>query len=82
MYLAAAGVGRNMDEIVRCVAALKLSYEKSVATPANWPNNHAEVLMPDGSHTTELKGSVFLLRTVSDEEAKANYPGFYTCDVP
>ena len=29
-----ACVGRNMDEIVRCVAALQLSYEKSIATPA------------------------------------------------
>jgi len=27
-------------------------------------------------------GPVFLLPTVSDDEAKANYPGFYTCDVP
>eukprot|EP00977_Amphora_coffeiformis_P010766 scaffold2519_cov168-Amphora_coffeaeformis.AAC.3 len=35
-----ACVGRNMDEIVRCVQALQLSYEKSIATPANWPNNH------------------------------------------
>jgi 1-Cys peroxiredoxin 6 len=34
-----ACVGRNMDEIVRCVKALQLSYEKSIATPANWPNN-------------------------------------------
>lgn len=36
-----ACVGRNMDEIVRCVEALQLSYKKSIATPANWPNNHA-----------------------------------------
>lgn len=34
-----ACVGRNMDEIVRCVKALQLSYQKSVATPANWPDN-------------------------------------------
>jgi alkyl hydroperoxide reductase subunit AhpC len=32
--------GRNMDESIRCVKALQLSYEKSIATPAiNWPNN-------------------------------------------
>lgn len=37
-----ASVGRNMDEIVRVVDALQLSAEKSVATPANWPNNHAD----------------------------------------
>ena len=31
-----------MDEIVRVVDALQLSAAKSVATPANWPNNHAD----------------------------------------
>jgi 1-Cys peroxiredoxin 6 len=77
-----ACVGRNMDEIVRCVKALQFSYEKSIATPANWPNNHEEVVMADGTRSTAYKGSVFLLPTVSDEEAKATYPGFHTCDVP
>lgn len=77
-----ACVGRNMDEIVRCVQALQLSYEKSIATPANWPNNHEEVLLADGTHTKEYKGSVFLLPTVSEEEANARYPGYHTCDVP
>lgn len=76
-----ACVGRNMDEIVRCVQALQLSYEKSIATPANWPNNHADIPMGDG-RTSEFKGSVFLLPTVSDEEAAAHYPGYHTCDVP
>jgi len=74
-----ACVGRNMDEIVRCVKALKLSYQKSIATPANWPFNHTD--LKDGSGES-LMGSVFLLPTVSDEEAKANYPGFHTCDLP
>lgn len=77
-----ACVGRNMDEIVRCVKALQLSYGKSIATPANWPNNHSEVLLPDGTHTDEFKGSVFLLPTITDEEATEAYPGFHTCDVP
>merc|ERR1719454_1473444 len=76
-----ACVGRNMDEIVRCVKALKLSYQKSIATPANWPNNHADIPIGDG-RTTEYKGSVFLLPTVSAEEAAENYPGFHTCDLP
>ena len=76
-----ACVGRNMDEIVRCVKALKLSYQKSIATPANWPNNHEDIPMGDG-RTTEFKGSVFLLPTVSAEEATANYPGFHTCELP
>lgn len=77
-----ACVGRNMDEIVRCVQALQLSYEKSIATPANWPNNHADIPMPDGSRSTEFKGSVFLLPTVSEEEAKEHYPGYHSCSVP
>jgi 1-Cys peroxiredoxin 6 len=77
-----ACVGRNMDEIVRCVKALQLSYEKSIATPANWPNNHVDIPMADGSRSTEFKGSVFLLPTVSEAEAKQNYPNFHTCAVP
>ena len=70
-----ACVGRNMDEIVRCVQALQLSYEKSIATPANWPNNHADIPMPDGSRSTEFKGSVFLLPTLS--EGKYNREHFF-----
>lgn len=77
-----ACVGRNMDEIVRCVMALQLSYEKSIATPANWPNNHMDIPMADGTRTSEFQGSVFLLPTVSEEEAKERYPGHHTCDVP
>jgi len=77
-----ACVGRNMDEIVRCVQALQLSYEKSIATPANWPYNHADIPMADGTRTTDYKGSVFLLPTVSEEEAEAVYPGYHTCNVP
>ena len=52
-----------------------------IATPANWPNNHADIEV-DGERTTEFKGSVFLLPTVSPEDAEANYPGYHTCDVP
>lgn len=77
-----ACVGRNMDEIVRCVEALQLSYEKSIATPANWPNNHEDIELDDGTRTTDYKGSVFLLPTVSPEDAEKNYPGYHTCKVP
>jgi 1-Cys peroxiredoxin 6 len=38
--------------------------------------------MADGTRSTEFKGSVFLLPTVSPEEADARYPGYHTCDVP
>jgi peroxiredoxin (alkyl hydroperoxide reductase subunit C) len=32
-------IGRNMDEIVRAVKAIKMSDENKVAMPADWPNN-------------------------------------------
>jgi alkyl hydroperoxide reductase subunit AhpC len=45
-------VGRNMDEIVRCLYALQQSYGRtgtaSIATPANWPLNDAKVSLEDG----------------------------------
>jgi 1-Cys peroxiredoxin 6 len=68
-----ACVGRNMDEIVRVVQALQLSYGKSIATPANWPYNHESIGM---------KGSVFLLPTVSEDDAKKYFPTHKSCKVP
>ena len=47
-----------MDEIVRVVDALQLSARASVATPANWPNNHENI---------GAKGWAFLLPTVTPE---------------
>ncbi len=47
-----------MDEIVRVVDALQLSARSSVATPANWPNNHENI---------GAKGWAFLLPTVTPE---------------
>lgn len=32
-------IGRNMDEVVRALKALKLADEKKVAVPAGWPDN-------------------------------------------
>jgi len=32
-------VGRNIDEILRVVDALKIADSSKVAIPANWPNN-------------------------------------------
>lgn len=73
-----ASVGRNMAEIVRCIKALQLSAKSSVATPANWPNNHTELEI-DG---VGMKGSVFLLPTVSPEDAKEHFPDHKVCNVP
>lgn len=49
-----------MDEIMRVVDALQLSAKYSVATPANWPNNHESI---------GAKGWAFLLPTVTPEDA-------------
>jgi 1-Cys peroxiredoxin 6 len=62
-----------MDEICRCIEALQLSAKNSVATPANWPNNHDSIGM---------KGSVFLLPTVTKEDADAYFKDYKTCEVP
>lgn len=77
-----ACVGRNMNEIVRCVKALQLSYQKSIATPCNWPENHASVAMCDGTTSSDYKGGVFLLPSVTFQDAWDHYPGFYTCPIP
>jgi len=68
-----ACVGRNMDEILRIVQALQLSYKKSIATPANWPYNHQSI---------DMQGSVFLLPTVSKDDASKFFPKAKTCEVP
>jgi 1-Cys peroxiredoxin 6 len=38
--------------------------------------------LPDGTRTNEFKGSVFLLPTVSAEEAAERYPNYHSCAVP
>jgi peroxiredoxin (alkyl hydroperoxide reductase subunit C) len=46
-------IGRNMDEVVRAVKALKVSDENGVATPANWPENELikdRVIIPPASN--------------------------------
>mmetsp|Transcript_16749 Transcript_16749/g.50040 ORF Transcript_16749/g.50040 Transcript_16749/m.50040 type:complete len:250 (-) Transcript_16749:646-1395(-) len=68
-----ASVGRNMDEITRVVDALQLSARHSVATPANWPNNHENI---------GAKGWAFLLPTVTPEDAAAFFPDAKHCKVP
>jgi len=56
-------VGRNFDEILRVIDALKISDEKGVALPADWRPGDRVIIPP----------------TVSDEEAKIRFPqGFET----
>ena len=42
------------------------------ATPANWPQNHKHL---------GRQGWSFLLPTVTPEDAKKHFPGYYTCQV-
>lgn len=45
-------IGRNIDEILRTVAALQLSMQENVLTPANW-NPGDDVLVPHKPYTVE-----------------------------
>ena len=51
-------IGRNMDEIVRAVKALRVADEHKVAVPANWPNNELigdRVIIPPATDTKTAK---------------------------
>jgi alkyl hydroperoxide reductase subunit AhpC len=51
-------VGRNFDEILRAIDALQLTTRHKVSTPANWTNG----------------GDVIISGSVTDDEAKKQYP--------
>lgn len=56
-------VGRNFDEILRVIDALQLADAKTIATPADWQPGDTVIIPP----------------SVSDEDARKNYPnGFET----
>lgn len=54
-----ASTGRNFDEILRVIDSLQLTAKFSVATPANWKDGEDVIIVP----------------SVSDEAAKAKFPG-------
>lgn len=55
--------GRNFDEVLRLLDSVRMTTEKSVATPVNWKPGEDCIIPP----------------AVSDEDAKAKYPeGFET----
>ncbi|MFM7615979.1 MAG: peroxiredoxin [Actinomycetes bacterium] len=61
-----ASTGRNIEEILRVVDSLQLTANYSVATPVNWT---------DGD-------DVIIGAAVSDEDAKAKFPGGWTTVKP
>ncbi len=58
--------GRNFVEILRLLDSCQLTAKEQVATPANW----------------EQGGDVIILPAVSDEDAKAKYPGGWQQRLP
>lgn len=56
-------VGRNIHEIVRACEAVRLSAVRNVATPANWPNNHPDLVVGGVC----MKGSVFVTTSAEDD---------------
>lgn len=54
MLVYPASVGRNMDEILRCVRALQTADERQVATPVNWVPGD-DVIVPPSVSTEDAK---------------------------
>ncbi len=54
-----ASTGRNFDEILRVIDSLQLTANYQVATPVNWTDGEDVIIVP----------------AVSDEDAKAKFPG-------
>ena len=58
--------GRNFDEIVRLLDSCQLTANEKVATPVNWQQGEDVIILP----------------AVSDEDAKAKYPGGWKTPLP
>ncbi len=58
--------GRNFDEILRVLDSCQLTAKHKVATPVNWKQGEDVIIVP----------------AVSDEEAKAKYPGGWKSPLP
>jgi len=58
--------GRNFDEVLRVIDSMQLTSKHKVATPANWKPG----------------GDVIIAGSVSDEDAKKQYPGGWKAPRP
>ncbi len=58
--------GRNFDEVLRVLDSIQLTAKHKVATPVNWKDGDDVIIVP----------------AVSDDEAKAKYPGGWKAPKP
>jgi alkyl hydroperoxide reductase subunit AhpC len=58
--------GRNFDEVLRVIDSLQLTAKHAVSTPVNWKNGD----------------DVIIAGSVTDEQAKAKYPGGWKAPKP
>lgn len=58
--------GRNFDEVLRLLDSIQLTARHKVATPVNWKQGEDCIIVP----------------SVSDEDAKSQFPGGWTADLP
>jgi alkyl hydroperoxide reductase subunit AhpC len=58
--------GRNFDEVLRVIDSLQLTAQHQVATPVNWKQGEEVIIAP----------------AVSDDDAKAKYPGGWRTEKP
>jgi alkyl hydroperoxide reductase subunit AhpC len=58
--------GRNFDEVLRLLDSIQLTAKHKVATPVNWQQGEDCIIVP----------------SVSDEEARQQYPGGWKTDLP
>ena len=58
--------GRNFDEVLRLLDSIQLTESKGVATPVNWKQGDDCIIPP----------------SVSDDDARAKYPGGWTTRKP
>ncbi|MBB3763226.1 peroxiredoxin [Sphingomicrobium lutaoense] len=66
MLLYPMSTGRNFDEVLRLLDSVQLTENQGVATPVNWQQGDDCIIPP----------------SVSDEEAKAKYPGGWDTKKP
>ena len=58
--------GRNFDEVLRLLDSIQLTAKHKVATPVNWKDGEDCIIVP----------------SVTDEDARAQFPGGWTSDLP